>query len=202
MFQALMNRLNRVHAFPRGIHPPHRKYTESDPIQVFSPENDLLIPLAQHIGAACEPLVKPKQEVTLGEVIADATAFVTAPIHAPASGKIAASVITAVPGGRRVPAIPIKLVNEEPAVPPGFLEQYLRTDFTGVEAAQYEPELIVDRIRSGGLVGLGGATFPTHVKLRRNPERPIDTLILNGAECEPYLTADHRLMVEAHEWRS
>jgi Na+-translocating ferredoxin:NAD+ oxidoreductase subunit C len=199
MLTRLRNRLRGVKAFPRGIHPPHRKYTEALPIELFVPSGPVTIPLSQHIGAAGEPCVKPKQAVGLGEKIADATAFVTAPIHASVNGVIGVATVTAVPGGRRVPAIPLKPQEELPLVPADFIDRYLERDWGRVEPSAFEPELICDRIRAGGIVGLGGATFPTHIKLKRNPERPVDTLILNGCECEPYLTGDHRMMVEAPE---
>ena len=199
MIAALKERLSGLKAFGRGIHPPHRKYTEATPIELFVPSGQVLLPLVQHIGAACEPSVKPKTEVKVGDKIADATAFVTAPIHATINGKIAMSAITPIPGGRRVPAIPIKPDADTPVLPDGFMPAYLSREWDGVEPTAWSSEEICDKIREAGLVGLGGATFPTHIKLRPNKDRPIDTLILNGCECEPYLTADHRMMVECPE---
>ncbi len=199
MIAALRERLSGLKGFSRGIHPPHRKRTESNPIEIFIPKQNVLLPLVQHIGAACEPSVKPKTAVKLGDKIADATAFVTAPIHASINGQVVMSSITPIPGGRRVPAIPIKPDAEGGVLPENFKDDFLSRNWDDVEPTSFDPAQICDAIREGGIVGLGGATFPTHIKLRRNKERPIDTLILNGCECEPYLTADHRMMVECPE---
>ncbi len=186
--------------FARGIHPPHRKkYSEGEPITAFVPKEDLIIPMSQHIGAPCIPAVKPRTEVKLGEKVADVEAFVSAPIHATINGTTGAANISLLPGGRRSPSMPLKPAKEGDIVPENFTANYLRRDWDKVEPKDYEPDQIVNAIREGGLVGLGGATFPTHVKLKKNPERPVDTLLLNGCECEPYLTSDHRLMVETPE---
>lgn len=187
-------------SFKRGIHPPHRKhYSEALPIELFTPRKDLLIPLVQHIGAPCKATVKPRQDVRYGDLIADVEHPVAAPIHATINGKTAMTVITSIPGGNRVEAIPIKLPDDEESLPPGFLQQFLDRNWGGVEPSSYEPDEICVKIRAGGLVGLGGATFPTHIKLKKNPDRPVDTLLLNGCECEPYLTSDHRMMLECPE---
>ncbi|MGD8452171.1 MAG: electron transport complex subunit RsxC [Phycisphaerae bacterium] len=187
-------------SFQRGIHPPHRKeYTESLPIKLFVPKKDLIVPMAQNLGAACTPVVKLRDEVKLGDRIADTESFVSAPIHSSINGTVGASTIALLPSGRRVPAVTIKLPAEGPAMPEDFLEQFLDRNWDGVEPTSYDPEEICKQLRAMGLVGQGGATFPTFIKLKRNPERPVDTVILNGAECEPYLTADHRLMLECPE---
>ena len=184
-------------SFARGIHPPHRKYTAADPIQLYVPKNEVLIPMAQHIGVACTPVVKPRQEVKIGDLVGDVDAFIAAPIHATINGTTGAGTMCLLPAGRRVPAIPIKPNEENEAVPAAFFEEFLRGGWDDVEPTGFDPDEICQLIRAGGLVGLGGATFPTYVKLKRNPERPVDTVLLNGAECEPYLTADHRLMLES-----
>lgn len=184
-------------SFARGIHPPHRKYTEAEPIQPYVPTKDVLLPMAQHIGAACTPIVKPKQEVKVGEKIADTDAFVSAPIHSSINGTVGAGTICLLPAGRRVPAIPIKPAAEP--LPADFLQDFLDRNWDGVDPTKYDPEEICKAIREAGIVGQGGATFPTFIKLKKNPQRPVDTMLLNGAECEPYLTADHRLMLECPE---
>jgi electron transport complex protein RnfC len=196
---AAMSVANGVKTFHRGVHPPHRKYTEADAIKFFTPTKDVLVPMAQHIGAACEPIVKSKQEVTLGEKVADIDAFVSAPIHSPINGVVGPGTICLLPAGRRVPAITIKLPKEGDAVPPDYLNDFLDRNWGDVEPSRFEPDEICNLIRQGGLVGQGGATFPTFIKLKRNPDRPVDTILLNGAECEPYLTSDHRLMLECPE---
>jgi electron transport complex protein RnfC len=185
--------------FARGIHPPHRKYTEADPIQFYQPTKDILVPMAQHLGAACSPVVKAKQEVKLGEKVADTDAFVSAPIHSSINGTVALGTMCLLPAGRRVPALPIKVPKEGPAVPESFFQEFLDRNWDGVEPNRYDPDEICDAIRAAGIVGQGGATFPTFIKLKKNPDRPVDTVLLNGAECEPYLTADHRLMLECPE---
>ena len=159
----------------------------------------MVVPLAQHIGTACDPVVKPRQEVSFGDKLADTESPVSAPIHASVSGKTGAATITLLPSGRRVPAMTLKPAEDGEALPASFLSHFLDRDWDNVEPTSYEPEQICQAIRKGGVVGLGGATFPTHIKLKKNPDRPVDTVILNGCECEPYLTSDHRLMVEAPE---
>jgi len=186
-------------SFKRGVHPPHRKYTEAAPIRLFVPSSELVVPMAQHIGAACNPIVKPKQEVKLGEKIADIDAFVSAPIHSPVNGTVGAGTMCLLPAGRRVPALPIKPARDGQALPANFLEEFLDRNWADVDPDRFEPEHICQAIREAGIVGQGGATFPTYIKLKKDPKRPVDTVLLNGAECEPYLTADHRLMLECPE---
>jgi electron transport complex protein RnfC len=200
MFAVLRERMSGLKSFQRGIHPPHRKkYSESAAIEMFVPKGDLLIPMSQHIGPPCQPVIKPRDEVTFGQKIADIDHPISAPIHAPLSGKTAMTAITLLPGpgGRRCDAIPIK-PGEEP-LPENFLADFLDRNWDQVEPTSYDPEELIAKIRAAGLVGMGGATFPTYFKLKRNPQQPVDTILLNGAECEPYLTADHRLMVECPE---
>ncbi len=200
MIAAIRDRLSGLKSFHRGVYPPHRKkLSEHEPVRLFVPQKPLMIPMTQHIGAACEPLVKPKQEVQFCEKIADATQPVAAPIHASVSGSIGVGTIALLPNGKRVPAIPLTPAGDGQALPADFLEQFMDRKWDGVEPSSFEPDAIVQAIRDGGVVGLGGATFPTHFKLKRDPKRPVDTVILNGCECEPYLTSDHRLMVECPE---
>jgi len=199
MIEALRERLNGLKSFPRGIHPPHRKrLSEAEPIRMFIPDGEMSMPLSQHIGATCISIVKPRQEVTYGEKIADAESPISAPIHASVTGKTGMATVALLPNGRRVPALSITPAEED-SIPSNYLEQFLDRNWDSIEPTAYEPEAICQAIREGGVVGLGGATFPTHFKLKRNPEKPVDTVILNGCECEPYLTADHRLMVECPE---
>lgn len=201
MIDALRERMSGLKSFQRGIHPPHRKkYSEGVPIEMYVPKEDLLIPMSQHIGPPCQPVIKPRDEVTFGQKIAEINHPISAPIHAPMAGKTGMVAITLLPGpgGRRCDAIPIKPA-EENALPANFKEQFLDRNWDGVEPTKYDPEEVIHKIRDGGLVGMGGATFPTYFKLKRNPAKPVDTVLLNGAECEPYLTADHRLMLECPE---
>jgi len=200
MIAELLDRVRGLKSFPRGVHPPHRKhYAEAAPIRLFTPQESLLIPFVQHIGAPCEPIVKPRQQVAFGEKIADASVPMAAPIHASVAGTTAVGTMALLPNGRRVPAIPLAPASEGEVLPADFLKDFLEGPYDEVEPTRYEPEEICQKIRECGVVGLGGATFPTHIKLKRNPDKPIDTLIVNGCECEPYLTSDHRLMVESPE---
>ena len=200
MIAVLRERMKGLKSFQRGVHPPHRKaHTERVPIELFVPTKNLVVPMAQSLGAACEPIHKPKTEVKYGDKIADIEAFVAAPIHAPINGTIGAGAIAVLPNGRRMPAIGLKLPAEGSPLPEGFLAQFLDRDWDGVDPTSYDPDEICNQLRAMGLVGQGGATFPTYIKLKRNPKTPIDTILLNGAECEPYLTADHRLMLECPE---
>lgn len=183
--------------FKRGVHPPERKEISRDcPIEVIPSPATLLIPLTQNIGESCKAVVAPKQEVVFGEKIADAEGFVSAPLHAPLSGKIVKFAMTTLPNGRHVSAIQID------AHPEQISGEALRNDMFGREwpkdvSGMFPSEEISRRIRAGGLVGLGGAAFPTHVKISYNTKKTIDTFLINGCECEPYLTTDYRVMVEA-----
>lgn len=183
-------------SFARGIHPSDNKALAADAaIEVVPPPVQVLIPMLQHLGAPCSPLTKPRQEVTAGETIGDCEAFISAPIHATINGIAQMHSVATLPNGRHVKAVPVKSEGDQLA------GQALFDDIFGGdwprETDAYTPEQIADAVRQAGIVGLGGAAFPTHVKVRRNADKPIDTLLLNGCECEPYLTADYRVMLEA-----
>jgi len=181
--------------FPHGIHPPERKGFSADvPIEVLPTPESVLIPLLQHLGAPCEPIVKPKQDVTMGEMVGQGKGFVTAPVHASISGKVQKTISVTLPNGRHVKALPIKAEGDQLAGRALFEDLYGGEwpHDTGLSA-----EEISTAISRAGIVGLGGAAFPTHVKLAVNEDKPIDTLVVNGCECEPYLTTDYRLMLEA-----
>ncbi|MBS3943522.1 MAG: electron transport complex subunit RsxC [Dethiobacter sp.] len=175
-------------AFRGGVHPHYRKeLTASLAITSMPPPAKVVIPLQQHIGAPAESLVKIGDQLLLGQKIGDSKGFVSAPVHASVSGTVVAVGPYNHPLGRKVEAITIQSDGLDTwhgeVKPAGSLD--LMT-----------PEQIRGLIREAGLVGMGGATFPTHVKLAPPAEKPIDTVIINGAECEPYLTADHRMMLE------
>ncbi len=173
--------------FAHGVHPPEYKETAAKPIRrlPFAPE--MVIPLSQHFGAPAVPLVHPGQEVLRGEPIARAAGFMSVPIHAPATGVIEDIRLMPSARGPKQEAIILK-------VHPGASQRVLY----GVEQDPdtMAPEAIVKAIQETGMVGLGGAGFPTHVKLTVPPEYEVDTLVVNGCECEPYLTTDHRIMLE------
>jgi electron transport complex protein RnfC len=147
------------------------------------------IPLQQHIGAACQPLVKPGDVVKLGQKIGEPGGFVGAPVHASVSGIV--KDIRQVPHPSVGSGLAVVIENDGKDEPDDSI--------TPGDISSMDADRIKELILEAGIVGMGGAAFPTHVKLSPPKEKPIDTVILNGAECEPYLTADHRLMLEAAE---
>jgi len=179
--------------FRGGVHPDyHKEITAAMAVTKMKVPEKVVIPLQQHIGAPCEPLesIEVGSQVKKGQKIADSKGFVSAPIHASVSGTITAIGPYNHPLGRPVQAVSIESDGEdiwdEQIKPAGDLEKLT-------------PEQIRKIVREAGIVGLGGATFPAHVKLSPPPEKKIDIVIINGAECEPYLTADHRVMLENPE---
>ncbi|HHW01632.1 MAG TPA: electron transport complex subunit RsxC [Thermoanaerobacterales bacterium] len=174
--------------FRGGIHPPYNKdLTKHKPVETAKLPDRVIIPMSQHVGAPCEPIVKVGDLVKKGQKIGEARAFVSAPIHASISGKVTAVEPRPHPGGGMVMSVVIESDGKDEL-------------FEGINApkplAELSPDEIKNLIRESGIVGMGGAGFPTQVKLSPPPGKTIDTIIVNGAECEPYLTADHRLMVE------
>jgi len=183
--------------FARGVHPPEGKAFAADrPIEVVPTAAQVLVPLLQHTGAPCRSLVKVKQEVAAGEMIGDSEAFISAPVHAPLAGTVGMATVATLPNGRHVAAIPIRPADKQPS-PEEIWADMFGGDWPKDGLDSHRPEDIAAAVRRAGIVGLGGAAFPTHVKLARNPAKPVDTLLVNGCECEPYLTADYRLMLEA-----
>lgn len=173
--------------FAGGIHPPeHKELADRSPIVDAKPPARAIIPLSQHIGAPCASIVEIGQEVKKGEVLGNPGGFVSASVHASVSGKVIAIGEFAVPNGRMVPSVVIENDGKEEWTSLSDNPDYLTLSSDDLK----------EKIKFAGIVGLGGATFPTHVKLSPPKEKPIDAVIINGAECEPYLTADHRLMVE------
>lgn len=171
-------------SFKGGVVPPHHKsLTETAPIQDAPVPERLVVPVVQHLGAPCEPLVGRKERVERGQRIADVDAFISAPVHSPVSGVVIKVAQTLLPSGGRAPAIEIEPDQE--------------ADFSSWLAV--EGETVAEKVRAAGIVGMGGAQFPSAVKLTPPKEFDIDTVILNGCECEPFLTCDHRLMVERPE---
>jgi len=170
-----------------GIHPPEEKNTKDLPIKQAREPKKVVIPLQQHTGVPCQPLVKVGEEVKVGQKIGEINAFVSAPVHSSVSGKVLAIEPHPHPAGGIVPAIIIESDGEN------TLSEEVKPQ---ANPENLTPEEIKKIIHEAGIVGLGGAAFPTHVKLSPPKEKKINALILNGAECEPYLTADYRLMVE------
>jgi len=183
--------------FPRGIHPAAEKALAEDmPIEVMPTPAQVAIPLLQHTGAPCEALVKAKQEVSAGEMIGNSEAFISAPVHSSVNGTAATASVTTLPNGRHVKTVPIK-ASEEQLAGEAIYEDVFGGNWPKSGLDKFSPQQIVEAVRAAGLVGMGGAAFPTHVKFTVNPKKPIDTILVNGCECEPYLTADYRLMLEA-----
>jgi electron transport complex protein RnfC len=171
-----------------GIHPSYNKELARDrAIEVIPLPGKLVVHFTQNLGAPPEPVVKKGDEVKKGQLIAKATGFVSAPVHAPTSGTVKSIDVYPHPVGTDMPAAVIVPDGRDEWIEGCDVER--RTEDLGADA-------IKNMIHDGGIVGMGGASFPTHVKLSPPEEKPIDLLVINGAECEPYLTADHRLMLE------
>jgi len=178
----------RYKTFPKGIHPPGNKgKTASLSIEVLPPPKQVVLPLSQHIGAPSQPLVSAGEEVVPGQKIAEAKGKVSVPLHASIGGKVAAVEKRPHPGGKMVPAIVIEN-NDGREFSPINTPSHDLNELTG--------EKIRESMQEAGLVGMGGAAFPTHVKYYPPAGKEIEYVILNGAECEPFLTSDHRLMLE------
>ncbi|OGO76658.1 MAG: electron transporter RnfC [Clostridiales bacterium GWB2_37_7] len=177
--------------FKGGTHPPHsKKATEKLALEKANAPKIVVIPMQQHIGAPCDPIVAVGDEVKVGQKIGEAKGFVSVPVHSSVSGKVTAIEPRLYSGGTKVTCVVIESDMQdtihESVTSKGSLEALSADDIKNI-------------IKEAGIVGMGGAAFPTHVKLAPPPEKNVDTVILNGAECEPYLTADHRLMLENPE---
>jgi len=172
-----------------GVHPDPGKDTTARVVIRRAPIPDrLVIPLSQHIGVPCKPLVKAKQAVTQGELIGDADALITAPVHASAPGTVEEVGPQPHPGGTYLPSV-VLIPSSDFA--PGDWPDVRSLE----ESLALQPDQIRALVRAAGVVGMGGAGFPTHVKLSP-PSKCVEICILNGTECEPLLTADHRIMLE------
>ena len=176
--------------FTGGIHPYDGKdMTKDKPIRQVLPKGDLVYPLSQHIGAPAVPLVKKGDRVLTGQKIAEAGAFVSAPVHATVSGKVKAIEPRRVVTGDNVMSIVVE--ND------GLYEEVEYAPALDLQEASREE--IIERIKEAGIVGMGGAGFPTFIKLSPKKPEKIDYVIVNCAECEPYLTSDYRRMIEEPE---
>lgn len=173
--------------FPKGgVHPPASKeLTEKLPIQVMPVPVELNLVLGQHIGAPCTPTVAKRAMVGEGDLVADVSKGLGVPLHAPATGTIKTIGISAHPIRVSTPSITLVVDKDAPQ------RQWAYKDWQSLAADE-----LLQKVRAAGIVGIGGAGFPTHVKLKPPADNPVDTLLLNGAECEPYITADHRTMLE------
>ncbi|HMB16777.1 MAG TPA: electron transport complex subunit RsxC [Pelovirga sp.] len=177
----------KLPTFPGGIHPPDNKATTAAKAIVACPlPGELIVPMLQHIGAPAECSVTVGQQVAKGEQIGTAVGPVSVAIHAPTSGEVIAIESRPHPVGRPLPAVVIRPDGDE-----RWHEELQEND-----PDRQSPDELRQLLQQAGIVGLGGATFPTHIKLSPPADRPINALIINGVECEPYLTGDHRLMLE------
>lgn len=175
-----------------GVHPPENKLSAGEKIKVLPVPEQVIIPLGQHIGAPATPVVQKGDTVKAGQLIAQAAGFVSANIHSSVSGTVVAIDNVTDAAGLSKPAITIKVEGDE------WLPEIDRTDKVDRNITLSKEE-IVKAIAAAGIVGMGGATFPTQVKLTPPPGSKAEFLIINGVECEPYLTSDHRVMLEKAE---
>ncbi len=177
----------RGEAFQRGVHPPSCKTTAAVPIRRLPFAPRLVVPLSQHIGKPARPIVRVGEEVVRGQPIAEADGWLSVPQHAPATGIVEA--IELHPGARGPWTRSIVIRVYEAST-----QEVLWGAPRDMDA--FPPEEIVLAVQRTGMVGLGGAAFPSHAKLAVPPEAKVHTLVVNGCECEPYLTCDHRVMIE------
>ncbi|KPK54434.1 MAG: electron transporter RnfC [Thiotrichales bacterium SG8_50] len=179
----------RLHSFHGGLHlPGHKEMSMREPVRPAGIPQTLVLPLQQHIGEPAEPCVKPGQRVRKGEVLAHASGYVSVPLHAPTSGRVVAIEPRSVahPSGLQTACIVLE---------PDGADSWTELTPRGGDYEQLDPSALRNLIREAGIVGLGGAGFPSFIKL--NPgSASITTLVLNGAECEPYITCDAMLMCE------
>ncbi len=174
-----------------GVHPAENKFTVDKPIEKLEAPSQVSIPISQHIGAPAKPVVEQRQKVKIGQIIASSSGFVSANIHATIAGTIAKFDKVMDSTGYKRDAIIIKAGKEEQE-----WEESIDLSDDLVKEVSLSREEIIKKIAAAGIVGMGGATFPSHVKLSVPKGKKAEYLILNGVECEPYLTADHRLMLE------
>jgi electron transport complex protein RnfC len=181
----------RKNTFKRGVHPPeHKEETNGLPIRRFPFAPVIILPMAQHLGAPSEIIVREGQEVQRGQLLAKATGYVSVPIHAPISGTI-----------RKIANVPTISGKMSKGI---YLEAFPSSSQEVMEGAPIDVntatrEEILQGIQDAGIVGLGGAAFPTHVKLKVPEGKTCEVLMINGIECEPFLTTDHRVMLEQSE---
>lgn len=184
--------------FARGIHPPDNKHWSGQKrVSVLEDPEEVQVPLLQHIGAVAVLHVRPNSQIDAGGLLAEAEGMVSAPIHASIAGKVGRPSKTTLPNSRRVDAVKISRNPEAPSRGHELWSKLSASLWNPEAAVSFSSCEILDRIRAAGIVGMGGATFPTYVKLKPNPAKPVKRLLVNGCECEPYLTADARLMEEA-----
>lgn len=173
--------------FKAGIHPVYNKqFTDQLPIEMMPAPAEIILPLSMHIGAPCKPVVEAGQKVKMGQLVGEAAGFVSANIHASVSGTVKAIEKRLTGNGQK--SLCIVIENDS--------HDELSEDIKPRDWRNLSVEQLLDIIAQAGIVGMGGATFPTRVKLAPPSDKKIDHIIINGAECEPYLTSDHAVMRE------
>ncbi|MBR3933442.1 MAG: electron transport complex subunit RsxC [Clostridia bacterium] len=174
--------------FKGGTHPNDQKNQTMDKaVTELKPSEIMVYPMSQHIGAPCEPTVKKGDRVLMGQIIGTSSAFVSAPVHSTVSGTVVAVEPRLHPNGTKVMSVVVE--ND-------FLDEKVGTikEYDNIDSLTKEEKLAL--VKEAGIVGHGGAAFPTFIKLSPPPDKKIDYCIVNGAECEPYLTSDYRVMLE------
>ena len=179
--------------FPGGTHPPENKrFGEHCPIEVVPTPKQVAVLLSQHLGAVCVPMVAKKDTVTAGQMIGKSDAFVSAPIHSPVNGTVKDITLEPHPVIGRTTAVIIE-TDEEGNEPKEPVNAQFDKNF---DPNNYTVEQICTVVQEAGIVGMGGAGFPTRVKIEPNPAMPKEVLIINACECEPFITCDYRVMLE------
>jgi electron transport complex protein RnfC len=174
--------------FRHGIHPEEYKALTKDlPIERMPFMDEIVLPLSQHLGSPSRPVVKPGDKVFRGQMIAEPVGFVSTALHSSLTGTVKAIELRHHPGGKNVESI---IIEKDPYSPQTLYREH------GMDWEKLSPRELLAVVQHGGFVGLGGAAFPTHVKLTVPEGKRVEFLIVNGVECEPYLTSDHRLMLE------
>jgi Na+-translocating ferredoxin:NAD+ oxidoreductase subunit C len=186
----------KLFTFKRGgVHPPERKsLSEHKSIAPIRLPDKIAICLNQHLGKPAVPVVKKGQEIDVGECIGNPDGFISAYVHSSVAGKVAKIETSMTAVGTPAETVHIDVDHEKTAEGYAAFTQRQPADFRSMKVSD-----LIDVLKRGGIVGMGGATFPANVKLSPPPDKPIDTVLINGAECEPYLTADHQLMLEQPE---
>lgn len=178
-------------SFRGGTHPhDNKEFTANKPIKDLSPSKIMVYPMSQHIGAPCNPIVSVGDKVLMGQKIGEAVAFVSAPVHSTVSGTVIAVEPRLHPNGTKVMSVVVENDFEDTII--DSIKEYN-------DASTLTKEEKINIIKEAGIVGHGGATFPTFIKLNPPADKKIDCCIVNGAECEPYLTSDYRVMLEMPE---
>lgn len=187
----------KLHTFKiGGVHPAENKIAAGKPIENIPLPEEVVLPVSQHIGAPANPIVKKGDKVKRGDCVAEAGGFVSVPVHTPISGTVSKIDFCRTPQGMPVQAIYIKSDEADREADAQALAKRDTPVRNGNDLATLTPKDIIDIIKNAGIVGLGGATFPTHVKLSPPPGSKAEVVIINAAECEPCLSCDDMLMRE------